>query len=499
MAGAAPRSQLPGGFKIAFDPRVQFWAGGRVVSGGSPWRVLRLAEGAVPFVSSLRSAGSAGAAATDDVGRALTRDLLDRGFAHPVIEDRLGSLPDVDVVVPIYGSSGTLQGCLEALSGLNVTVIDDASPNGEALRAVASAHGMAIERQSRNRGPATARNTGLKAARTELVAFVDADCRPQPGWLGRLIPHFDDPQVAAVAPRILPAPGSRSLLARYEATQSALDMGSLSESVRPGGRLGFVPSATLVVRRELVLRHLFDEDLRFGEDVDLVWRLTEGGWLVRYEPSATVWHEQRRPPSAWIGRRYAYGSSAGALALRHPGRLAPVRVSSWSVVSILLAGARHPISGLATAGVAAALLQRRLAPLGVEPWMALSTVGKGVLADSAGLGRALRREWWPIGALSLIVSGRSRRVRIALVLMLTPLVLEWVQQRPKLDPVTYIGLRLLDDAAYGAGVAAGALKAGTLEPFVPKMMLPWPLARYLSRTGQHKPVQRDKTMGGADG
>ncbi|MYR59508.1 glycosyltransferase, partial [Streptomyces sp. SID625] len=141
-----------------------------------------------------------------------------------------------------------------------------------------------------SRGPAAARNSGWRLAGTELVAFLDADVVPEPGWLEALLPHFADPRVAAVAPRVRSRPGG-SVLERYERERSPLDLGPLPAVVRPGSRVSYVPTAALVVRVS-ALRALdgFDESLRYGEDVDLVWRLAARDLLVRYEPGSEVRH-----------------------------------------------------------------------------------------------------------------------------------------------------------------------------------------------------------------
>ena len=65
--------------------------------------------------------------------------------------------------------------------------------------------------------------TGLAVVTTDLVAFLDADCLPRPGWLTPLLEQFGDPAVAVVAPRItsiepLGAP-EHPLLTRYERVQ----------------------------------------------------------------------------------------------------------------------------------------------------------------------------------------------------------------------------------------------------------------------------------------
>ena len=60
----------------------------------------------------------------------------------------------------------------------------------------------------------------------------------------------------------------------------------------------------MVARRE-ALGSGFDEGLPLGEDVDLVWRLHDAGWQVRYEPGIRVAHDDRVEPAAWYRRRVA--------------------------------------------------------------------------------------------------------------------------------------------------------------------------------------------------
>ncbi|NIP74889.1 MAG: glycosyltransferase, partial [Xanthomonadales bacterium] len=68
----------------------------------------------------------------------------------------------------------------------------------------------------------------------EFIVFIDADCVPEEDCLPGLLAHFADPEVGAVAPRILGhrAPG-RSFLHRYEHARSPIDMGAKPSPVRP--------------------------------------------------------------------------------------------------------------------------------------------------------------------------------------------------------------------------------------------------------------------------
>src|SRR6202034_3694263 len=170
-----------------------------------------------------------------------------------------------------------LDRCLAGLRGLpHVIVVDDASADPVAVKRIAAEHGAAAIHRPVNGGPGAARNTGLAAAQTELVAFLDSDCVPAPGWLTGLLPHFADPAVGAVAPRIVPHQAGTGWLARYEGASSTLDMGARPSVVRPGARVSYVPGAALVVRRSAA-GDGFRCDMYVGEDVDFVWRLAAGG------------------------------------------------------------------------------------------------------------------------------------------------------------------------------------------------------------------------------
>ena len=198
------------------------------------------------------------------------------------------------------------------------------------------------------------------------MAFLDSDCVPGPGWLDALLPHFADPALGAVAPRIVPyEPGVPGW--RVQGASSTLDMGHRASIVRPGSRVPYVPGAALVVRREAAGTG-FAEDMQVGEDVDFVWRLGASGWRVRYEPAATMGHQHRVRLREWFARRKDYGTSAAALELRHPGAVRPLYASAWTAVAWLAAALGHPEAGAVVTGTGTALLARRLAQVTGEAW-----------------------------------------------------------------------------------------------------------------------------------
>ena len=480
MPEAANRPTPPAGFRIRLDPRTQIWGSGRVLVGGSPWRISRLSASAQSFVHRLSARGSRGLELASAMDRQVARILLDRGFAMPSAPPRTTSSParvDIETVIPVLDDPTRLDRLLDSLAANGVHVVDDGSRDPQAIAAVAAVHGAAVHRLQANVGPAAARNAGIARCSADLIACIDADCVADPDWAQRLSHHFDDPMVAAVTPRIVPLGGHHTLIGRYLSTRSSLDMGRDPEVARPGARLGFVPSAALVLRRSSIEGPpfhgiAFHASLRLGEDVDLTWRLAAAGWLVRYDPSVMVQHASRSTLRAWLTRTYEYGTSAPTLHHRHPGALAPARVSAWNLATMASLVAGQPWLAAGIMGTATALLWRRISNLPEAPTIAARTVSQGLLADAASVGHLLRREWWPIGALALVASPRSKWARAAAATMLTPIALEWIRQRPPIDPIRYVGLRLLDDAAYGTGVIAASARSRDLGPLTAHVRIP---------------------------
>jgi hypothetical protein len=88
-------------------------------------------------------------------------------------------------------------------------------------------------------------------------------------------------------------------------------MGPDGGLVAPGLPTRYTPSTVVVVRRSAIGAG-FDESLHIGEAVDLVWRLSLAGWLVRYEPTEHVWHDHRVELRAFIARPARHGTRARA-------------------------------------------------------------------------------------------------------------------------------------------------------------------------------------------
>jgi mycofactocin system glycosyltransferase len=347
-------------------------------------------------------------------------------------------------------------------------VVDDASADPSETAAIAKSVEARFIALPENLGPAGARNAGLMMADTPLVAFVDSDCEPNDDWLLPLLGHFDDPLVAVVAPRIVPAHvESPTALVRYEAVRSSLDRGSAPGLVRPLSAIPYIPSAAMVVRRSVAGTALFDEALRGGEDVDLVWRMVEAGWEVRYVPDSVVAHSGPTSTREWLARRTFYGTTAGPLARRHPDNLWPLQTSAWSAATWALLWFRRPILAAGTLGYSVITLGQRLNGLVDDPFaVALKIAGGGTTKSALPALSGLTRAWSPALLLGLIF--RRSRWAAGLALLL-PAVNDYLSNPGELDPVRYTALHVTDDVAYGVGVWRGCLQARSLRPLIPRI------------------------------
>jgi hypothetical protein len=122
-------------------------------------------------------------------------------------------------------------------------------------------------------------------------------------------------------------------------------------------------------------------------------------------------------------------------------------------------------------------VRRALPAVGGRDALALRLAALGLLRAGEQLASAVTRIWWPVALPAVLGVRRLRRPLLAAALL--PVVIDWSRSvggapPARLDPVRYLALRFIDDAAYGAGVWVGAWRART-----PGVVLP----RFATRAG----------------
>ncbi|WP_050997085.1 MULTISPECIES: mycofactocin biosynthesis glycosyltransferase MftF [Frankia] len=455
----------PGGLVVELGRDVRVRDGGRTLVWGAPARLLHPRAEAAAQLTGRRLR------VTGPTSERLAMQMLASGAAHPVI-DRLPptELAEVTVVIPVRDRAPSLDALMSGLGDrIRTIVVDDCSREPRPVAEVATRHRAELVVLPRHRGPAGARNAGLERVTTPFVAFVDSDVTVGPDTIAALLRHFHHPRVAAVAPRILgrAQPGRSNWISRYEDARSSLDRGPAPALVHPRSPVAWLPSACLVARVD-ALGTGFTDGMQVAEDVDLVWRLAAQGWHVRYEPSATAWHDHRVRLIPWLRRKAFYGSGGRALAERHGAAAAPAVLTpaGAAFVGALLAQRRWSLPAAAVASAVLTVRLRRLTNRSDHPaLLAAELAGHDLAAAVRQTNRLMMRHWWPVSLAAALASRRARRA--VLLAALTDSALQYRRVPPNLGAARFLVARRLDDLAYGAGLWAGTLAGRSARPLLP--------------------------------
>ncbi len=197
------------------------------------------------------------------------------------------SSPLVSVVVPAFRAAPYIAGTLDSIlaqtfRGYEIIVVNDGSPDTEDLERVLHPYRGRIEYiVQENRGQAGARNTGIRRSRAEFVAVLDQDDQWEPEFLSfqtsvmqadpGLDVHYCDAKFFGDSPRC-----GRSVM-EFTPSKGAVTFHRLIR------RECTVLNCAALSRRETVVRAgMFNESLRYGEDIDLWLRIARLGGRIGY-------------------------------------------------------------------------------------------------------------------------------------------------------------------------------------------------------------------------
>jgi glycosyltransferase involved in cell wall biosynthesis len=224
--------------------------------------------------------------------------------------------PSVSLVVPVYNGEKTIGACLDSLLALHypdalieLVVVDNASRDGTAT-VLRQYEGRVVRLRESTRGPAAARNAGVRAASGEVIAFTDADCRVDPDWLGAIVAPLADESVGVAGGTIRAIPPAGEVERFGEAIH---DHRRAIEVYEP-------PYAITMnwASRRAVLEELgsFDERFRRGEDVDLSYRMVQAVYTLVFAPAAVIYHHHEESLAGLFREGFQHGFH-GVHALKH--------------------------------------------------------------------------------------------------------------------------------------------------------------------------------------
>jgi cellulose synthase/poly-beta-1,6-N-acetylglucosamine synthase-like glycosyltransferase/peptidoglycan/xylan/chitin deacetylase (PgdA/CDA1 family) len=220
----------------------------------------------------------------------------------------------VTVIVPAYNEKKGIEATIRSVLASDhhpvwVIVVDDGSTDGTAEVVERMNQRRVVLIRQANAGKPAALNTGLAAARTELVVMVDGDTVLEPGTVRAVVEHFADPGVGAVSGNA--KVGNRGgLLGSWQHNEYVIGFNLDRRMYDVLECMPTVPGAIGAFRLSALraIGGLPTDTL--AEDTDLTMALERDGWRVVYEQQAGAWTEAPATLSQlWKQRyRWCYGT-----------------------------------------------------------------------------------------------------------------------------------------------------------------------------------------------
>jgi glycosyltransferase involved in cell wall biosynthesis len=257
--------------------------------------------------------------------------------------------PSVTVIIPTYNRGEMLRAALasaaaQTFRAFEVLVVDDGSE--EDLRPVIGAFdGPVRHLRIEHGGAARARNAGIEAARTDLIAFLDSDDLWLPEHLARTVPiPQEHPEVGLVYhDKVTLNPAGRPVPSRRSRPHPS---GSVTE---PLFAYDFIPTPSVVCRRELLSRAgCFDPAMVPSEDYDLWLKMSllcQFAWVDQplmqrrqHNGNISKQHRTRNEVVRVVLKERFWRGSAASVAIRPPSARKVLAKAFYRAGRLLLKG-----------------------------------------------------------------------------------------------------------------------------------------------------------------
>jgi cellulose synthase/poly-beta-1,6-N-acetylglucosamine synthase-like glycosyltransferase/spore germination protein YaaH/peptidoglycan/xylan/chitin deacetylase (PgdA/CDA1 family) len=220
--------------------------------------------------------------------------------------------PGVTVLIPAHNEESVIVQTVESvlrsdLDEIHVVVVDDGSSD-RTLELLQSNFGRNDRVQilhQVNRGKAAALNNALSQAQTEFVVTIDADTEIEPDAIRKLLRHFADRKVGAVAGNV--KVGNRSRwLTRWQALEYITSQNMEKRAFDLLNCITVVPGALGAWRKEAIEGAGGITAETVAEDADLTIAIRRMGWRVTYDEEAIAWTEAPETPGQLIRQRFRW-------------------------------------------------------------------------------------------------------------------------------------------------------------------------------------------------
>jgi rhamnosyltransferase len=209
--------------------------------------------------------------------------------------------PSVSVVIPVLNAAAFLPNLLKVLFTQEphppheVILVDSHSTDKTREIVLSDSRIRVIPISDFSHG--RARNIGAREARSDIVVLLTQDALPAgPDWLAQLLEPLADPAVAAAYSRQIPRPDTAPMERFFLRTHFPA-IGPTRREKGDKSSLGlkdvFFSNVSAAIRRDVLLKFPFDEELIMSEDQQFSRDILQAGYAAVYQPSSVVIHSHR--------------------------------------------------------------------------------------------------------------------------------------------------------------------------------------------------------------
>jgi cellulose synthase/poly-beta-1,6-N-acetylglucosamine synthase-like glycosyltransferase/peptidoglycan/xylan/chitin deacetylase (PgdA/CDA1 family) len=235
--------------------------------------------------------------------------------------------PGVTVLIPAHNEESVIvqtitSVLLSDLKDLHIIVVDDGSTDktSELLDANFSHEPRVHIVHQVNRGKAAALRLAIEQAETEIIITIDADTEIEPDAISKLVRHFSDPKIGAVAGNV--KVGNRSRwLTRWQALEYITSQNMEKRAFDLLNCITVVPGALGAWRKSAIEAAGGITADTVAEDADLTIAIRRLGWRVCYDEEAIAWTEAPEKAGQLIRQRFRWTFGTLQAFWKHSGTL----------------------------------------------------------------------------------------------------------------------------------------------------------------------------------
>src|SRR5437899_1855468 len=249
-------------------------------------------------------------------------------------------LPGVTVLIPAHNEEKVIVETVHSVlfsdyPDLHLVVVDDGSTDktGELLDAHFSREPRVRVMHQVNRGKAAALSVAMSQAQTEIVVTIDADTEIEPDAIRKLVRHFSDPTVGAVAGNV--KGGNRSRwLTRWQALEYITSQNMEKRAFDLLNCITVVPGALGAWRKKAIEAAGGITADTVAEDADLTIAIRRLGWPISYDQEAIAWTEAPETPGVLIRQRFRWTFGTLQSFWKHSGTLFRPKYGTLGLVAL---------------------------------------------------------------------------------------------------------------------------------------------------------------------